>query len=139
MSTTTSTETCPATTNGHNEVCCEPAETEQRVETPRVDLVEAADEYRLLVNLPGATEDSVDLSVEERLLTVTATVEAPSPADLTPRYREYGPRMFKRQFSLGDGIDTSQVDALMSEGVLQVTLPKSPRAQRQQIAIRRES
>ena len=84
-------------------------------------------------DLPGVDADSIDLSVERNVLTVTA--ERRNPVDEQARAgwlvaeRPYG--VFSRQLFLGETLDTDQIEA----GVLTLRIPAAEQARTRKIAI----
>lgn len=105
---------------------------------PAVDIVESADAFTIYADIPGASKEAIDINVEEDSLTLQARV-APrvtrSTAGRSVLRQEYGVGGFHRRFRLGDGIDTSAVEATYRSGVLQVRLPKVARAQPRRVRI----
>ena len=92
--------------------------------TPAVDLYETADQYVVLVELPGLRREDVSIDVQPDRLTLRG---ARPPADgEPPRFlqleRGHGP--FVRSFAFGDPIDVDRVKADFREGLLTVTVPK---------------
>ncbi len=91
-----------------------------------VDIIEKPDELILLVDVPGAKADSINVDFERGTLSIHATVE-PRQNEHETRYlvREYGVGDFDRSFQVGDGIDAENIGAEYKDGVLTVHLPKS--------------
>lgn len=93
---------------------------------PPVDIVEDNDRMVLLADLPGFSSDDLDLSVENRTLTLSGERKAPefSPSGRVFRSeRPFG--RFTRTFSLPATVDVAKIQAEFSAGVLKVTLPKA--------------
>lgn len=73
-------------------------------------------------DLPGVDPDSIDLTVEQNVLTVTAQrTMAQEPDELVVRERPQG--AFTRQLFLGEGLDTDDLQADYVNGVLHITVP----------------
>jgi len=102
---------------------------------PAVDMVETADEYLLLVDMPGAAAEHVDVSFEDGVLTIHACV--PERQCRTDRFIccEYGVGDYHREFRLGTDIDSGRIAATVTSGVLTLTLPKLATAKRRRIEI----
>ena len=49
------------------------------VHVPRVDVRESKDGFLVIAELPGASQDSVDLTVEKNVLTISAKAEVSAP------------------------------------------------------------
>lgn len=103
---------------------------------PATDIFEKDDVVTLVIDMPGVTPDSVDVSVENRSLTVRGTIGAPAPEGYRRIYAEYAPGTFERAFSLPDTIDADAIDATHRDGVLTLTLKKSEAAKPKQIKVK---
>ena len=94
---------------------------------PDADILERAEEYVVLVDLPGADEHSVQVRFEKDVLTIEANpAVAPDPA-WTPRHVEYRPGGYAREFRIADGIEVDAIRASLRNGVLELRLPKTSR------------
>ena len=94
---------------------------------PLADVVETADGFLILVELPGLEREDVSLEVHGNELAVFG--ERKPPADLVgaafqSMERFYG--CFSRRFALPMEIDPSSVEARMRAGLLHVLVPKRP-------------
>lgn len=105
--------------------------------TPRADILEGDKEYRIVMDLPGVQASDLEISVENQSLNVKAKRASSVPEGFQLRRHERpGPVSFSRTFSLGLGVDTGAVAATFSDGVLQLTLPKSERSLPRRIEVR---
>lgn len=103
---------------------------------PDVDVYESEREVLLVVDLPGARAEAIDVRCENGTLTLAAKVE---PRDAEGRrylLREYGVGDFYRSFHLADSIDASRISGDFADGVLALHLPKVAAAQPTRVAIR---
>lgn len=95
---------------------------------PRADILDGTNELTLLLDLPGFQENEIELSVEKRVLFVTATpaptTESPSGRKVLLRERSRLPH--ERAFKLLDDVDVEGITANLASGVLTVRLPKKP-------------
>ncbi len=92
--------------------------------TPAVDVFEIADRYVVMVELPGLTQDDVQLQHHEGRLTISGTRrERESPCEQFHRI-ERGHGNFSRTFQLPMPIDAEHITADLRDGVLTVTCPK---------------
>ncbi|WP_099826248.1 Hsp20/alpha crystallin family protein [Oceaniglobus indicus] len=103
---------------------------------PATDIFEKGDMVTVVIDMPGVTPDSVDVSLENRALTVRGTFNAPAPEGYRRIYAEYAPGTFERAFSLPDTIDAGAIDAVHRDGVLTLTLKKSEAAKPKQIKVK---
>lgn len=95
---------------------------------PRADILDGPNELTLLLDLPGFQESEIEISVDKRVLFVTAT---PAPATEPPSGRKVFLRErtrlpHERAFKLLDDVDVEGITANLASGVLTVRLPKNP-------------
>ena len=103
---------------------------------PHVDVREQADGYHLEAELPGLTEKDFTVNVKHNLLSIASQSEQESEGDehgYVIRERRSG--TFKRSFALPQDVDPEQISANYRDGLLTVTVPKTEKAQRKQIAV----
>jgi HSP20 family protein len=92
------------------------------------------DEFVVEFDLPGVSPDSVDLDVERNVLTVKAERPALNGGrELIAAERTRG--VFSRQLILGDNLDTENVGAAYSSGVLTLRIPVAEQAKPRKIQI----
>jgi len=93
------------------------------------------DEHTIYVELdtPGLTDRDIELSVHDGKLYIRGERKCEHKEG---RYdtRSYG--QFEQCVSLPAAVDTDRVEAKLANGVLQVTLPKSPEAKPRKITIK---
>ena len=111
-------------------------EQSQRAVLPAVDVFEDASGITLLADMPGVTKDSVEVTLEQRVLSIRGRGEASLPGDLAPLYLEYQPGDYERAFTLSDAVDPAGIEAKVRSGVLHLRLPKTGPAKRQRIEVR---
>ena len=102
---------------------------------PAVDISEFEDSLKLWAEVPGVKERDVEITLNGGVLTITATVSTESYEKLSPLYTEYNVGNYFRQFELNEDIDDKRIKATISNGVLELTLPKSERAQPRKIEV----
>jgi HSP20 family protein len=107
---------------------------------PAVDIHEYRDRFELYVDLPGVDPTSVELTLENGILTLSGernSVVSKNGTDaelLQQRIERYLGR-FHRRFVLPDTADSEKVNARGKDGVLTVTIPKQPKALPRRIQI----
>ncbi len=92
---------------------------------PAMDLVETDDSYVLRADLPGLTQDDINIEFEDRTLTVSGErkAEQETKKDGFVRVeRAFG--SFSRSLTLPQGVDPEALAAHFENGVLEVTIPK---------------
>ena len=96
------------------------------------------EEFVVEFDLPGVDPGSVELDVERNVLTVKAERPALNgERELIAAERPRG--VFSRQLILGDNLDTENVGASYSSGVLTVRIPVAEQAKPRKIQISHES
>ena len=103
-----------------------------------MDLYRSGDHYVLHADLPGVDPDSVDVSVDGGILTVTAQrSERTELDDVQWLSCERFTGGYLRRLSLGADIDAEHIAATYQNGVLTLTLPVAERAKPRRIEITR--
>jgi len=106
--------------------------------TPRampMDAYRREDALHICFDLPGIDPDSIELTVERNVLTVTAQ-RTPLHTDTDELIAGERPQgAFSRQVFLGDGLDTENLEAEYQNGVLHMTIPVSEAAKPRRIPI----
>lgn len=99
--------------------------------SPRMNVSENEEKYEIEVELPGIKREDINISVsEDRQLTIQG--EHRHDIDKQDRHfhrveRSYG--TFRRSLSLPRDVNADAINARMNDGILVLTLPKSPEAQ----------
>jgi HSP20 family molecular chaperone IbpA len=96
----------------------------ERVYVPRVDIVEENDAIELVADMPGVDETSVEITLEENVLTLRGRVDLEIPEGYHATYAEYGIGDYERVFTLSEEIDQAGIEAAVKQGVLTLSLPK---------------
>lgn len=109
---------------------------EARVYLPRTDIFETDDDIVLLANVPGADQDSIDITLEKNILTITAYIDEPKMEGYSLVFGEYGVGDFERSFTLSGEIDQEKIEATVKDGVLRLVLPKAGPARTRKIAVK---
>jgi HSP20 family protein len=91
--------------------------------------------YTLRFDLPGVNPDTVDLTVEGNVLTVTAERPVEETEDVTWLLRERPAGTHSREVRLGDRLDAGRVNASHDNGVLTVMIPMREEAKPQKVSI----
>lgn len=87
------------------------------------------------LDLPGVSADSIDLTVEQNVLTIHAERKPPvgDGAERIIDERTYG--VFSRQLFLGDTLDSDQLAADYTAGVLTLKIPIADKAKPRKVEI----
>jgi HSP20 family protein len=89
---------------------------------PRADIYETEEAIVVITDMPGVDENSVDITLEDNVLTISGYVEPLQPQGHT--------------FTLSDRIERDGIEATVKDGVLRLHLPKVTEARKRKIAIR---
>src|SRR3981081_2900369 len=100
-----------------------------------MDLCRAGEHYVLHAALPGVDPDSVDVSVDGGILTVTAQRSDRTEHDVQWLSSERFTGAYLRRLSLGQDSAADHIAATYQNGVLTVTLPVAARAKPRRIEI----
>ncbi len=101
---------------------------------PDVDILENPDAYLILADMPGVSEEDVDVQLDKGVLTLDARGgedESGSPL----RYAEYRTGGYHREFRISEDIDAGGVSAKMRDGVLELRLPKTAESKPRRISV----
>jgi HSP20 family protein len=106
---------------------------------PAVDIHEYTDRFELYVDVPGVDPNSVELTLEDGVLTLSGerVQKSSTKGDAEPQYQrtERSQGQFYRRFVLPDTVDSDKVNATGKDGVLTVTIPKQAKAMPRRIQI----
>lgn len=101
-----------------------------------LDVYETSDDIVVRALVPGVGPDGIDIEVEHGLLTIrTKTDAAEAPEGATWLIREIGAGQAVRQISLPRTVDADKATTRFENGVLTLTLPKTPDAKPKQIKV----
>jgi HSP20 family protein len=109
---------------------------ECRCFVPRADIYEADNQIVIVADVPGIDENSVQVTLEKNILTITAYVELPDMEGFTPAFAEYEVGDYQRSFKLSDEIDREKIQATIKDGVLRLYLPKAGAALARKISVK---
>ncbi len=96
------------------------------IAVPPVDLVERNGGYELQAELPGLTEDQIEVKLANGIVTIKgekSSEQVEDSDDYHLRERSFG--SFQRSFRVPANVDAEKIEASFEKGVLKVNLPKS--------------
>jgi HSP20 family protein len=103
---------------------------------PEADFYETENDFVLEMDLPGFTNEDVDVTVEKGVLSISGErTSEREEAVGTYHLRERTWGKFSRSFSIPHTIEAEEVDAQFKKGVLTVKLPKAAEAMARKIQI----
>jgi HSP20 family protein len=99
----------------------------RQVDWPRIDVEETDKNYRVTADMPGMDEKEVEVLLHDGMLTIRGEKKLENESqDRTFSERFYG--RFERQLSFDRDVDQEGVTAAFKNGVLTVTIPRTPQA-----------
>lgn len=100
---------------------------------PAVNIIETEEGLVLTADIPGASKESLDASVEKGILTISAPAQQSLPG--TTAYREFELANYYRQFTIPDSLDHEKAKAEYVNGILTLRVPKAEVAKPKRISI----
>jgi HSP20 family protein len=94
------------------------------------------DEFHVEFDLPGINADSLDLDIENNVVTVRAE-RAPVDSSREMLAAERPRGVFSRQLVLGNNLDTGRITADYRDGVLRLVIPVAEKAKPRKITVSR--
>jgi HSP20 family protein len=108
----------------------------QRLEyAPATDIVERENGFLLVSDMPGVDSQSLDVEIEDDVLTVTGRTASFEPEGLDLLFAEKPAGDYLRRFTIPTDVDRSGIEARIAKGVLRVTLPKAEHAKPRKIEV----
>jgi HSP20 family protein len=102
----------------------------------RMDAIRHQQEVELRFDLPGIDADSLDVTVDRGVLTVSASRSEEYAENEKPFVRERVMGTFSRQIRLSDSVDAENIEAAYEAGVLTVRVPLQEQAQPRKVEVK---
>jgi HSP20 family protein len=102
---------------------------------PRVNVFDAGAQIVVKADVPGVNEKDLQISMNQGVLSIAGERKAEAPEGYVVHRRERAALRFSRAFNLPVPVEVDKTTATIQDGVLTVTLPKSPEAQPRKIGI----
>ena len=91
----------------------------------RADIYDGGSHYLLQIDAVGFSRENIELSATTNSLKIEANIEKELPEGYTPLYNSHKKNQrIQRNFRFRDSIDTEGVEAHMTHGLLNITIPK---------------
>jgi len=110
--------------------------------SPAVDVREFSNRFQLLLDVPGVDPKDVEITLDNGVLTVSGTRSEEKAVGTNgaeqPQQQRLERRLgrFYRRFILPDTADADNVNATGRNGVLEIVIPKQPKAQPRRITVK---
>ena len=105
------------------------------VYTPSTDIFESKDAILVRCDMPGVDDQSLDVTLEDDVLTITGRQHTDDAAGYDSLSAEYGTGIFRRAFTIAQDINHDRIQARIKQGVLELELPKAERAKPRRISV----
>jgi HSP20 family molecular chaperone IbpA len=106
-----------------------------RVFLPVTDIFETEQALTVIMEMPGVGKDSVEVGVENDVLTIEGRIDYSKYDNLQPLYTEYNIGNFSRSFQISSKIDQAGIKAELKDGLMTVVLPKTETAKPRRISV----
>ena len=103
---------------------------------PRADIYETEEAITVVTDMPGVDETTLDITLEDNVLSINGYVEPMEPEGYSLAYAEYRVGDYQRAFTLSNQIDRDGIEAVIKDGVLRLYLPKITEARKRKIDIK---
>lgn len=113
---------------------CEP-QVNARTFVPQADVYESQDKIFVIADMPGVSEDTIDIVLEKNVLTIEGKVSIPEIEGMKLVHCEVPPGNYRRVFMLSEEVDQEAIEATMKNGVLKLVLPKPAKAKARKINV----
>ncbi|KXX66304.1 Hsp20/alpha crystallin family protein [Marichromatium gracile] len=113
------------------------AETKATAVVPRMDVIDRDDEILVRAEVPGVARKDLEIELSGRLLTIRGERAHETREERgTYCHTEIARGGFTRSIRLPDEVATERVEATFEDGVLEVHLPKTERAERRRVEVK---
>ena len=106
-----------------------------RVFVPVADIFETDQALTVILEMPAVNRNSVDVTVENDVLTIVGRVDFSNYDGLQPLYTEYNVGNYARSFQLSSKIEQDRISAELKDGVMMLVLPKAEKAKPRKINV----
>jgi HSP20 family protein len=104
---------------------------------PAVDVVESDSHLVLRADLPGLSEDDINIELDDNVLTISGERKFAHEERRGGYYRvERSSGSFRRSMRLPEGVDPEAITANFDRGVLELTIPKPEQAKPHKVQIK---
>jgi len=98
---------------------------------PAVNVVEDTDEYKLFFAVPGMKKNDFKIDIDGNMITVSAEIEEKKEEKKEEFTREeYNFSSFTRTFTLPEEVNREKIEAVYTDGILRLILPKKEEAKK---------
>ncbi|MHB8108481.1 MAG: Hsp20/alpha crystallin family protein [Syntrophorhabdaceae bacterium] len=106
-----------------------------KIYNPDVDIIEGKDKIIVIADMPGVNESSVDITLDDNVLTIYGKVDWQIPDKMKLAHAEYGIGDYQRIFTVSGEINREKIEANVRDGVLRLTMPKNDAPKMRKISV----
>ncbi len=104
--------------------------------TPTTDIYETKEGVTLYVDLPGVKKQTLDINVDQDILTIKGKIDLTTAENMHPTYMDVRANIFERRFTLGDELDSNKIEAKLDQGALKLSIPRLEKHKPKKITIK---
>nr|WP_299245783.1 Hsp20/alpha crystallin family protein [uncultured Halomonas sp.] len=109
---------------------------QRRTLLPAVDIYEQDDALHVIADMPGVTQESLHIEVDQNVLSIEGDIKIDMPSGVSASYAEIRGDQYARRFTLSHEIDADSIQAEIRDGVLRLVLPKRETHRRRRIEVK---
>jgi len=107
-----------------------------KIYNPDVDIMEGKDKIVVIADMPGVNETSVEVTLDDNVLTIYGRVDWKLPEKMKLTHAEYGVGDYQRIFTISGEINRERIEANVKNGVLRLVMPKNDVPKMRKIAVK---
>jgi len=111
------------------------AQKPDRVLQPPVDICEDGDGINLWADMPGVSREHLNIHVDRDTLLIEGQAHIEMPEGMKSLYADVRSTQYRRSFALSSELDTSNIEASMQDGVLNLRIHKKPESRPRKIEV----
>ncbi len=102
--------------------CCAQEKSQNKFPV-KMELIEGKDAFTINAELPGMTKDDIKINIENEILTISGERKQDKNGNENILLSERFFGRFRRDYRIGNRVDTGSVNASFDNGILTLTLP----------------
>jgi HSP20 family protein len=102
---------------------------------PDTDIFETDQALTVVLEMPGVNKQSVDVDIENDIVTIVGRIDFSKYDGLQPLYTEYNVGNYSRSFQISSKINKDGIKAELKDGVMTLVLPKAEEAKPRKVKV----
>jgi HSP20 family protein len=102
---------------------------------PVTDIFETEQALTVVLEMPGVGKESVEVDLENDVITITGRIDSSKYEGLQPLYTEYNIGNYSRSFQISSKIEQEGIKAELKDGVMTLVLPRAEKAIPRRISV----